>query len=98
MNNRKTMLAGAASSLVLLTAVGAVQPVFAQSAPASGEPKEVEALVVTGFRSSHEKALDLKKAETAAVDTTLAEDIAEYNKFNVGMPLNKRPDGAYTQW
>ena len=24
--------------------------------------------------------------------------IAEYNKYQVGMPLNLRPDGSYTQW
>jgi L-alanine-DL-glutamate epimerase-like enolase superfamily enzyme len=32
------------------------------------------------------------------LDLTKLKKIAEYNKFNVGMPLNKRPDGTYTQW
>ncbi len=32
------------------------------------------------------------------VDVGKLKKIAEYNKFNVGMPLNRRPDGSYTQW
>jgi L-alanine-DL-glutamate epimerase-like enolase superfamily enzyme len=32
------------------------------------------------------------------VDTSKLTKIAEYNKYSMGMPLNKRPDGSYTQW
>lgn len=32
------------------------------------------------------------------VDFTKLKKIAEYNKYSMGMPLNKRPDGSYTQW
>jgi galactonate dehydratase len=32
------------------------------------------------------------------IDVSKLTKIAEYNKYNMGMPLNKRPDGSYTQW
>lgn len=32
------------------------------------------------------------------VDVSKLTRIDEYTKYNMGMPLNKRPDGSYTQW
>jgi hypothetical protein len=32
------------------------------------------------------------------VDVSKLKKIGEYTTYAMGMPLNKRPDGSYTQW
>jgi hypothetical protein len=49
-----------------------------QAAPAVDESAQVEELVVTGFRSSLSKALDVKRDSIGAVDAIMAEDIAAF--------------------
>ena len=31
-------------------------------------------------------------------DVSKLKKIGEYTTYQMGMPLNKRPDGSYTQW
>ncbi|WP_269716122.1 TonB-dependent receptor [Caulobacter sp. NIBR2454] len=55
---------------------------------------EVEAVVVTGFRSSLDKALNVKRAEAAAVDSILAEDIGKFPDLNLSESIQRIPGVA----
>ncbi len=63
------------------------------AAPAGtdGDATEVEAVVVTGFRSSLDKALNIKRQEAGAVDTILAEDIADFPDLNLAESIQRLP-------
>src|SRR5687767_3989942 len=52
---------------------------------------EVEEIIVTGFRESLAKALDLKKAEVGAVDAIVAEDIADFPDLNLAESIQRVP-------
>jgi iron complex outermembrane recepter protein len=66
---------------------------FAQQAQQDQEAVqgEVEEIVVTGFRESLAKALDLKKAEVGAVDAIVAEDIADFPDLNLAESIQRVP-------
>ncbi|GFE79946.1 TonB-dependent receptor [Steroidobacter agaridevorans] len=53
--------------------------------------QEVEEVVVTGFRESLNKALDTKRAEIAAVDAIVAEDIADFPDLNLAEAIQRIP-------
>ncbi len=72
-----------ASALVLLAVAGAA---YAQD--------EMETVVVTGFRASLEKAMDLKRNALDSSDTILAEDIAKFPDMNVSESLQRIPGVA----
>ena len=64
----------------------------AQDAAQQGDtPNEV---VVTGFRGSLEKALDLKRTSAAAVDSILAEDIGKFPDLNLSESIQRIPGVA----
>ena len=65
----------------------------ARPAPAAcrSEPKELEEIVVTGFRASLEESLDIKRTTASAVDTILAEDIADFPDLNLAESLQRIP-------
>jgi TonB-dependent receptor len=94
---------GARRRVILLGAVGAgaltwAGAAFAQTTPApSGASTEVEAVVVTGFRSSLEKAIELKRASTGAVDSIVAEDIAKFPDNNLAEAIQRVPGVAITR-
>lgn len=50
-----------------------------------------ETITVTGFRSSLEKALDLKRKSDTAVDAIYAEDIAKFPDLNLGDAIARVP-------
>src|SRR3569623_1931588 len=54
-------------------------------------------IVVTGFRSSLAKALNLKQNENAAVDTILAEDIGKFPDLNLSESIQRIPGVAITR-
>jgi iron complex outermembrane receptor protein len=85
----------------LLVAVGASALMWASTATAQSAPpkdsSEVEAVVVTGFRSSLEKALEVKRANTAAVDSIVAEDIAKFPDNNLAEAIQRVPGVAITR-
>ncbi|MBO9547051.1 TonB-dependent receptor [Caulobacter sp.] len=88
---------------VLLAAAGAGAMMWGQAALAQtasapqNDPAEVEAVVVTGFRSSLEKALEVKRANTAAVDSIVAEDIAKFPDNNLAEAIQRVPGVAITR-
>jgi iron complex outermembrane receptor protein len=72
-------------TLVLAAAAANAQ----ESAPAgSGELEEV---VVTGFRSSLNSALEDKRNETAAIDSIKAEDIGKFPDSNLAESMQRVP-------
>ena len=63
----------------------------AKNAPPSDEVKELTAVQAVGFRSSLEKAMEIKRAETGVVDVIVAEDIADFPDLNLAESLQRVP-------
>lgn len=76
-----------ACAVAMLAVMSAGGAAFAQSS-------EMETVVVTGFRASLEKALDIKRASTDSSDSILAEDIAKFPDMNVSESLQRIPGVA----
>ena len=85
--------------------LGLALPAMAQTAPPAQNPSAsddktkadidtVETVVVTGFRSSLEKALTLKRSAIAVRDSIVAEDIGKFPELNVAEALQRIP-GVY---
>ena len=64
------------------------------TAVAQTSDQTVETVVVTGFRESLEKALDMKREAMDASDSILAEDIAKFPDMNVSESLQRIPGVA----
>ena len=83
------LIAGSAlaapTTLLAQTAPAADAPAPAADAPAAGD------IVVTGFRQSLEKALNVKRISVAAVDAIVAEDIAKFPDQNLAESLQRIP-------
>jgi TonB-dependent receptor len=77
-----------ASLLAMATALTTAGSAWAQSQPAG---PVVEEVIVTGFRSSLERALNDKKTEAAAVDAILAEDIGKFPDLNLSESIQRIP-------
>ncbi|MDG2520677.1 TonB-dependent receptor [Caulobacter segnis] len=58
------------------------------------EAAEVTEVVVTGFRSSLDKALAVKREATGVVDTIIAEDIAKFPDANLAESMQRVPGVA----
>jgi len=95
--NRKktpvTLVASALGSAVLLALAG---PAAAQEATAAN-PTELDAVTVTGYRASVEKALDIKRSEKGMVDAIVAEDIANFPDLNLAESLQRIPGVTITR-
>lgn len=52
---------------------------------------DLDTVVVTGFRGSLERALDIKRSETGVVDAIVAEDIANFPDLNLAESLQRVP-------
>ncbi|QYF88203.1 TonB-dependent receptor [Brevundimonas sp. PAMC22021] len=102
----KKVCAAGASLLALSMATAAVaQETPAQPAPTGGvapqsatpiagedpETAQVDDIVVTGFRSSLQQALNIKRQEAGAVDAILAEDIADFPDQNLAEAIQRLP-------
>jgi iron complex outermembrane receptor protein len=61
---------------------------------ADGPGDELSEIVVTGFRNSLDKALDVKRVEAGAVDTILAEDIGKFPDLNLSESIQRIPGVA----
>ncbi len=85
-------------SLVALTGASAA---MAQTAPAPQPATQnvaqdtgaatVDDIVVTGFRSSLQQALNIKRREAGAVDAILAEDMADFPDQNLAEAIQRLP-------
>jgi len=61
------------------------------AAPQRQDATDLDAVVVTGFRGSLEKALDKKRSEVGVVDAIVAEDIADFPDLNLAESLQRIP-------
>ncbi|NBW07104.1 MAG: TonB-dependent receptor [Caulobacteraceae bacterium] len=86
----------------LITALGMAAPALAQTAPAQ-EPQTddgataVEEVVVTGFRGSLERALNIKRNANEVVDSIVAEDMAKFPDNNLAESLQRVPGVTITR-
>ena len=84
----------AQTSLAVLASLALAPQVHAQTAPApdqkSGPPAEDE-IVVTGFRASLEKSLDIKRSAAGIVDAITAEDMGKFPDLNLSESLQRIP-------
>ncbi|MFZ0267834.1 TonB-dependent receptor [Caulobacter sp.] len=96
-NKRIRALKLGSSSSALLIALAVAGVAAAQEAPAPADDNAVEAVVVTGFRSSLAKALNVKRGEAAAVDSILAEDIGKFPDLNLSESIQRIPGVAITR-
>jgi len=88
----RTLCIAGVSATALLWAVAPAA--FAQDTqPAAAEPEAttVDEIVVTGFRSSLQQALNIKRREAGAVDAILAEDIADFPDQNLAEAIQRLP-------
>lgn len=67
------------------------------TATSNEQPTELETVVVTGFRGSLERALDLKRSESGVVDAIVAEDIADFPDLNLAESLQRIPGVTITR-
>ncbi|QAY77462.1 TonB-dependent receptor [Sphingosinicella sp. BN140058] len=85
-----------ASAQATDSAVGSADAAPTESEPAASgaqteETAADEGIIVTGFRSSLDKALGIKRREAGAVDTILAEDIADFPDLNLAESIQRLP-------
>lgn len=92
----KVALRGA---LCASTALFAASAAFAQEAPA--EPPiaddQTQDIVVTGFRDSLARALELKRESAGVVDSIVAEDIAKFPDNNLAESIQRIPGIAISR-
>jgi len=93
-NHARTLCIAGVSATALLWAAA---PAFAQDAvpaPAPADEQEattVDEIVVTGFRSSLQQALNIKRREAGAVDAIFAEDMADFPDQNLAEAIQRLP-------
>ena len=91
-----TLQATLVRGLALVALAACVMPAgtaFAQDE----EGAAIEEVVVKGFRGSLKAALDAKREATGAVDTIMAEDIADFPDSNLAEALQRIPGIAITR-
>jgi TonB-dependent receptor len=88
-------LASSASAIAMLACSLTPQVAAAQTASpapaAQDDATQVDEVVVTGFRSSLQRALSIKRNEAGAVDAILAEDIADFPDQNLAEAIQRLP-------
>ncbi|WP_313466008.1 TonB-dependent receptor [Stenotrophomonas sp.] len=96
LNRKKTPVTFAASALASAVLLALAGPAAAQDA-AAANPTELDAVTVTGYRASVEKALDIKRSEKGMVDAVVAEDIANFPDLNLAESLQRIPGVTITR-
>ena len=89
---RKTPVTLLAASIGLALSLPSA---FAQEAAATPEPAgqatELDTVVVTGYRASLERAIDIKRGEVGMVDAIVAQDIGKFPDLNLAESLQRIP-------
>lgn len=79
---------------------------FAQDAAAAQDPApqasaepttDLDTVVVTGYRASLERAIDIKRGEAGVVDAIVAEDVADFPDLNLAESLQRIPGVVITR-
>ncbi|MDO6475444.1 TonB-dependent receptor [Alteromonas sp. 1_MG-2023] len=86
-------------SLAVTTAIVTSVSAWGQTAPATPADDDIEVISVraTSYADSLAKALSLKQSSAGAVDTILAEDIADFPDQNLAEALQRLPGVAITR-
>ncbi|MBS0411190.1 MAG: TonB-dependent receptor [Proteobacteria bacterium] len=96
--NRVWLKVGAsAGALALAAAGGAARAADAEATAQSPADQSVSEVVVTGFRSSLAKAIELKREDVTQTDTILAEDIGKFPDLNLAESLQRIPGVTITR-
>jgi len=82
------------TTMMAVGASGVVTGAWAQTAAPGASQDTVDEVVVTGFRSSLQKSLGLKKDAIVVRDSIVAEDIGKFPEANVAEALQRIP-GVY---
>src|SRR6478736_2580418 len=105
---RKTPVTLLAASIAVALQFSAAAMAQEASAAAAGndpaatatpqEPVEtLDAVMVTGYRASLEKALEIKRSEAGVVDAIVAEDVADFPDLNLAESLQRIPGVSITR-
>lgn len=96
---KKTPVTLLALAIGLALQAGAVAAQDAATSPATAgtAATELDAVTVTGYRASVEKALDIKRGETGMVDAIVAEDIGKFPDSNLAESLQRIPGVVITR-
>ncbi len=88
-----------ASAMALGLALAMAAPAAAQDAGADSEQPadDQPEIVVQGFRASLNSALAIKRSETAAVDSIVAEDIGKFPDSNLAESMQRIPGVALSR-
>lgn len=73
---------------------GGATPASQQPQTNEAAPPEEQAIVVTGFRGSLARALNMKQRENASTDSILAEDIGKFPDLNLSESIQRVPGVA----
>ncbi len=92
----RTRVCLGASTLALTLMLAGTPAAFAQTAPAAA-PADSQTVIVTGYRSSLQKALSIKRQATGVVDTIVAEDIAKFPDNNLAESIQRIPGVAISR-
>jgi TonB-dependent receptor len=96
--NKYAWAFGASSVVLAFAASAAAQaPAPAKPAAATANGAPVQEIVVTGFRSSLQKALVGKRNSAISEDTILAEDIGKFPDLNLSESIQRIPGVAITR-
>ncbi|AWH34505.1 TonB-dependent receptor [Stenotrophomonas sp. SAU14A_NAIMI4_8] len=95
LNRKKTPVTFVASALASAVMLALAGPAAAQDSGAN--PTDLDAVTVTGYRASVEKALDIKRSEKGMVDAIVAEDIANFPDLNLAESLQRIPGVTITR-
>ncbi|QJU60731.1 TonB-dependent receptor [Sphingomonas sp. AP4-R1] len=79
------------------TASGTPDTDTAADNPTPNAPGTMEDIVVTGFRASLNSAINLKRNETAAIDSIVAEDIGKFPDANLAESMQRIPGVALSR-
>lgn len=95
---RKTPVTLLAASIAVALQFSAVAMAQEAAAPAAADPaapqepvETLDAVMVTGYRASLEKALEIKRGEAGVVDAIVAEDVADFPDLNLAESLQRIP-------
>src|SRR5690349_6242326 len=80
----------ATSTIALVLGLSATAA-FAQTAPQSDNPTEVDEVVVTGIRGALRSALNTKRNADVMLDAINAEDIADFPDANLAESIQRLP-------
>src|SRR5690606_26226477 len=70
---------------------------LAQDVAPAEQADTLDTIVVTGYRASLERAMDIKRGEAGMVDAIVAEDIADFPDLNLAESLQRIPGVSITR-